>query len=440
MKRLICTVGAFAFMFFGGASLHAQGDKELKEKLDQGKPDFAVEQLATPAGAAKQEAVIPNSYVVMLKADKHPPFLKGARKFSSREEQAAEAKRFEEREKRKILTLARAKYKLQESDVLEVFTSGFQGFAATIPDGDARGFMNAAKSDADVESFFQDFEVSIDAVVEREIPAEDLLAQTIPWGVAFVGWADVPAGPRMAWILDTGIDLDHPDLNVETNPTYAKSFVKGGKLDDGNGHGTHVAGTIGAKNNTIGVVGVAAGARVVPVKVLSDRGSGSWSGILAGINHVYMYAVAGDAMNLSLGGVGSNADAEGKLVAAGGKGIFVAIAAGNSNADANNYTPARANGEKVYTVSAMDSYCKLASFSNYGNPPVDYAAPGVGILSTYRRGGYAELNGTSMASPHIAGLMLLTGGAVTSSGCCGADGAFVCQDKDAVLDRVARKP
>jgi subtilisin family serine protease len=434
MRRIVCTGGALLLWTLASAALVAQGNRESQG----GKPDFEVEEVSQTLGVASQEKPIANSYIVILKADKHPAFTKGARKFGSRADQAAAAKAFQEREARKIMTLARAKYKLDASAVTEVYTSGFQGFAATIPDATAKGFMNASKSDSDVQSFYQDFEVSIDAVVEEVIPAEAMLAQTIPWGIDFVGWGPAPTD-RMAWILDTGIDLDHPDLNVVTDPQYAVSFVKGRSPNDGNGHGTHVAGTIGAINNGVGVVGVAAGAKVVPVKVLSDRGSGSWSGILAGINHVYQVALPGDAMNLSLGGYGSNVDVESKLVAAGEKGIFVAIAAGNSNADAMNYTPARATGTNVFSISAMDNQCKLASFSNYGNPPVVYAAPGVNILSTYKGGAYASLNGTSMASPHVAGLYLLTGGDVENKGCPCGDGSKVCQDKDATPDTVVRK-
>lgn len=105
------------------------------------------------------------------------------------------------------------------------------------------------------------------------------------------------------WVLDTGIDLDHADLNVDANRGFT-AFTKGrdaGK-DDGNGHGTHVAGTIAALNKGIDVVGVAAGAVVVPVKVLDSRGSGSWSGVLAGIDHVAANASPGDCANMSLGG------------------------------------------------------------------------------------------------------------------------------------------
>jgi subtilisin family serine protease len=140
--------------------------------------------------------------------------------------------------------------------------------------------------------------------------------------------------------------------------------------------------------------------------VLDRRGSGSYSGVIAGIDYVTANGSNGDVANLSLGG-GVSSAVDDAVIALGQSGVKVAIAAGNSGANANNYSPARANGPNLYTVSAMASGDVWASFSNYANPPVDYCAPGVGIESTYKGGGYSTLNGTSMASPHVAGILLL---------------------------------
>ncbi len=246
--------------------------------------------------------------------------------------------------------------------------------------------------------------------------------QTTPWGTTRVGGAINGANAGAAWILDSGIDLDHPDLNVDVSRSV--SFLGGNQAnnpDDQNGHGTHVAGTIGAIDNNIGSVGVAEGASVISVRVLDRRGSGSTSGVIAGVDHVAANAASGDVANMSLGGGVSTTLDNAVINAAGGNGCncpFV-LAAGNESQHANNSSPARANGSNIYTVSSMTSSDTWSSFSNYGNPPVDYCAPGSSIYSTYKGGGYATLSGTSMASPHVAGILLI--GGITSDGTVSGD-------------------
>lgn len=237
--------------------------------------------------------------------------------------------------------------------------------------------------------------------------------QETPWGITRIGGATSGVG-KTAWIIDTGINLSHPDLNVDVARSTSM-FTSGrdaGTAEDYNGHGSHVAGTIAALNNNIGVVGVAAGATVVAVKVLDSRGSGSYSGVIAGVDYVASNGKSGDVANMSLGGPVSQALDDAILAASGS--VKFALAAGNESADANNSSPARVNGQNIYTVSAIDVNDRFASFSNYGNPPVDFAAPGVSIKSTWKDGGYNTISGTSMASPHMAGLLLL--GNVTTSG------------------------
>jgi len=222
--------------------------------------------------------------------------------------------------------------------------------------------------------------------------------------------------------------LDHADLNVDV--ARSRTFVDRTKnADDENGHGTHVAGTVAALNNTIGVVGVAAGAPVVAVRVLDRRGSGSYSWIIAGVDYVGANAKSGDVVNMSLGGPSSDALDQAVLNAA-AKGIKFAIAAGNESQNSNNVSPARVNHQNVYTISAMDSKDVFASFSNYANPPVDYCAPGVNIYSTYKGGGYSTLSGTSMASPHACGVLLL--GAPRTDG-------YVLNDPDGNADPIIHR-
>jgi subtilisin family serine protease len=248
-------------------------------------------------------------------------------------------------------------------------------------------------------------------------------AQQTPWGITRVGGISSYTGSGVAWIIDTGVDLTHPDLNVGSGVSFVPRVTS---PNDDNGHGTHVAGTIAAINNTIGVVGVAPGAKVIPVKVLDKKGSGTTSGVISGINYVAANGKSGDVANMSLGGGVSTALDEAVLSAS--SVVKFALAAGNESDDANNHSPARVNGPNIYTVSAMDSSDKWAYFSNYGNPPIDYCAPGVSIYSTYKSGGYATLSGTSMATPHVAGLLLL--GNLTTSG-------YVSGDPDNKPDPIA---
>ncbi|SIQ75134.1 S8 family peptidase [Micromonospora avicenniae] len=223
-------------------------------------------------------------------------------------------------------------------------------------------------------------------------------------------------------VIDSGVDLDHPDLNVYT--AGAKNCSTGNSADDGNGHGTHVAGTIGALDNSAGVVGVAPGARIWPVRVLNNAGSGSFSAIICGIDYVTAHASEIEVANMSLGGAGTdsacgtNKDAMHEAICRSvAAGVTYVVAAGNETDDAANHVPAAY--DEVVTVSALADFnglpgggaaatCRsdvddtLADFSNYGGD-VDIMAPGVCIYSTYKGAGYATLSGTSMASPHVAG-------------------------------------
>ncbi|HKX76269.1 MAG TPA: S8 family serine peptidase, partial [Acidimicrobiia bacterium] len=206
-------------------------------------------------------------------------------------------------------------------------------------------------------------------------------------------------------VIDTGIDLDHPDLNVvaSTNCSGGGPFKRscGSGGNDGHGHGTHVAGTIGAIDNDQGVVGVAPGARLWAVKVLSDSGSGYTSWILAGLDYVVANADAIEVGNMSLGGSFSQALNDG-VAGAVDAGVTMVVAAGNSDADAADFSPA--SEPKAITVSALADFngepggganptCRsdqddtLADFSNWGSV-IDIAAPGVCINSTWLNGGY----------------------------------------------------
>jgi subtilisin len=232
-------------------------------------------------------------------------------------------------------------------------------------------------------------------------------------------------------IIDTGIDVDHPDLNVAggTNCSSGKTY------DDGNGHGTHVAGTVAAKDDANGVVGMAPGAKLYAVRVLNNNGSGSWSSVACGIDWVTKNAapLGIKVANMSLGGSGSDngtciGDALHKAICDSvAAGVTYTVAAGNSNANFSGFVPAAYN--EVLTVTAEADFNGLpgggaaatcrsdvdetpADFSNFttaGSADAGHtiAAPGVCIRSTWKGGTYNTISGTSMASPHVAGTAAL---------------------------------
>ena len=325
-----------------------------------------------------------------------------------------------------VATNVRALASANGARVKHVYETGLKGFAANMSAQAAANLSRHPK----VKYIEQDQIVTVNKGKPGGGGSDPV--QTVPWGITRVNGGVTYTGNNVAWVLDTGIDLDHPDLNVELNdptrPPFTAYYKRRNKpvYDDGDGHGTHVAGTIAAIDNGIGVVGVAAGAKVIPVKVLSDQGSGSYSDVIAGINHVGQYGKPGDVANMSLGGGFSQAVND-AVIAASAQ-VKFALAAGNESTDANTKSPASANGSNIYTVSAMNSSDTWASFSNYGNPPVDYCAPGVSIYSTYKGGGYATLSGTSMATPHVAGILLL--GNIRTDG-------YVIGDPDGQRDPIA---
>lgn len=293
----------------------------------------------------------------------------------------------------------------QGGRVTHMYTTALKGFAAKMPSEAAARLVAQNPRIAYFEPDAVAFAFAKPSSGGGGAPIACVAPQQTPWGITRVG-GPVSGVGRRAWVIDTGIDFEHPDLNVDV--ARSKSFLLRGKTsaDDGNGHGTHVAGTIGALDNGCDVVGVAAGATLVAVRVLDNSGSGSYSGVIKGVDYVAASAAAGDVANMSLGGPKSDA-LNAAVVGAASRGILFALAAGNESDYAELYSPASAQHDNIYTVSAIDSSDAFAWFSNYGNPPVDCAAPGVAVLSTKNGGGSTTLSGTSMAAPHVAGLLLL---------------------------------
>ncbi|WP_285788217.1 S8 family peptidase [Micromonospora sp. NBRC 101691] len=323
-------------------------------------------------GAGHPDA-IPNSYIVVLK-----------------ESRAAD-------------TQAMTRQLAAEFDVRVEYTysHAVRGFAGTMSPADARRL--AAQPEV--------------AYVEQNAEVRTTATQPNPpsWGLDRIDQRDLPlnssytypntAGNVRAYVIDTGIRTTHTDFGGRAS--WGTNTTGDGNNSDCNGHGTHVAGTIGGT-----AYGVAKGVSLIAVKVLGCTGSGSWAGVTAGVDWVTAHHAPGvpAVANMSLGGVGSNATLENAVRNSIADGVVYALASGNNNSDACNFTPARV-GEAI-TVNASTRTDARASFSNWGTC-TDIFAPGDGITSAWHTGDTATntISGTSMAAPHVAGAAALVLGA-----------------------------
>ncbi|KAL7628531.1 Cuticle-degrading protease [Parahypoxylon ruwenzoriense] len=270
---------------------------------------------------------------------------------------------------------------------------GFKGFASALTAEDLEKLQNHP----DVEFIEQDAIMSINAYTTQS---------GAPWGISRLshktgtnGYVyDSSAGSgTCAYVIDTGIYTSHSEF--EGRAQFLANYVDSSNTD-GNGHGTHVAGTIGSAT-----YGVAKKTRLYAVKVLDSSGSGTTSGVIAGMNFVTSDSQtrdcpAGTVANMSLGG-GASSSINSAARAMINAGVFLAVAAGNDNQNAANSSPA--SEPTVCTVGATTQSDARASYSNYGSV-VDIFAPGSSILSTWTSGRTNTISGTSMATPHIAGL------------------------------------
>jgi len=202
-------------------------------------------------------------------------------------------------------------------------------------------------------------------------------------------------------VLDTGCDLDHPDLDDNLLP--GKNFVQRGKPPvDGNGHGTHITGTLVAENNDIGMVGVCPLAKVRPVKVLDDKGNGNLLNVAKGIRWAVNQGV--DIISMSLGAPVKVQQVRKAIQFAANQGIPTFVAAGNAGNTKEVFYPA--NYPETIAIGAVDKKFRRANFSNTGQN-LDFMAPGVDIFSTVPNDWYATLSGTSMACPFAVGVAAL---------------------------------
>ncbi|MFW6639168.1 PKD domain-containing protein [Nocardiopsis algeriensis] len=309
-----------------------------------------------------------------------------------------------------------------DDDPIGVYEHALTGYAAEMTAAEASDLLldpdvAFVQEDQPVHAFDQDVPDGISRTFAPDNP-----------NLAINGQADYVPDVAIA-VLDTGVDGSHPDLNVVDSVNCTSGTCVPNTASDGNGHGTHVAGSAAAIDNGEGVVGMAPGADIWNVQVLNASGSGSLAGITAGVDHVAAHADEIAVANMSLGCQNCSNQALGQAISSAvDSGVAFAVAAGNSATDAANFFPA--NHPDVLTVSSMadsdgapggnggslgctgDADDTLSYFSNYG-AVVEIAAPGSCITSTLPGGAYGSMSGTSMASPHAAGglALLATGDA-----------------------------
>jgi len=300
------------------------------------------------------------------------------------------------------------------ANIVHTYTNSIKGFTIKMPCfaahtafGDSK-YIKSMESDAIVTAIGKPTDRPTKPPKETEpVPdIEEPSTQKVSYGTTRVG-GSVDGTGKTAWVIDSGVDLDHPDLNVDTS----RGFTVFRTMNDENGHGTHVAGIIGAIDNTIDTVGIASNTTIIPVRVMDRKGNGFMSDVIAGIDHVASYDnIAAQCVNLSLGGGVYDVLDTAIIAAAEKTGAYFTLAAGNESDDAINHSPARANGLNVFTISAVDENDAFAWFSNYGESTIDYAAPGVQIVSLWKNGGTNTIDGTSMAAPHACAVLMMTSG------------------------------
>ena len=292
-------------------------------------------------------------------------------------------------------------------EILQIYDSASEGFSVQLPHLIVPDLEDLDGVELVVEDAKQDYVVPEDPDSSFEYGDNEVPDGIFRIGGPYQGSASL-SGIEVA-VIDTGIDSSHSDLNVVAEADIVcDSWDECANGSDPNGHGTHVAGTIGAIADGDGVAGVAPGVKLHAVRVLGSDGSGYYSDIIAGIEYVLENPEI-RVVNMSIGGTMSSAtdplaEAIQRLV---DSGVIVCIAAGNESQDTANVAPAGYDlGVIVSAYDSSNSDLGFAWFSNYGDA-VDIAAPGVSIYSTWPDGGYESLDGTSMATPHVAGAAAL---------------------------------
>ena len=357
-----------------GSEGAALADEAVADEADQSAAQLAAQSTAPaaalPTGLLRAARPIPGQYIVVL----HEAEL------AARSEGA--------------LAVASAMTKAVGGQLLHGYSHALTGFAAKMSEEAARKLL----ADPRVAFIEEDGVMQADATQAGATWGLDRIDQKARPVNGNYSYHTTGAGVH-AYIIDTGMRLTHSEYAGRVGNGF-DAVTSGGNANDCNGHGTHVAGTVGGST-----YGVAKGVTLHPVRVLDCNGSGSYAGVIAGVDWVTANRVLPAVANMSLGG-GASAAVDAAVTSSIAAGVSYAIAAGNNNADACSFSPART--PNAITVSATDANDARSSFSNYGTC-VDIAAPGSSITSSWLTSDTATavLSGTSMAAPHVAGVAAL---------------------------------
>lgn len=281
--------------------------------------------------------------------------------------------------------------------ILQSYDSALKGFAIYLPDTAGTAFIEAMKKNPQVLSVENDTVVNIDATTQTNADwgLDRIDQKALPLNSTY-SYSQTGTGTT-AYIVDTGILSTHQEFSGRVLSGYT-AISDGNGTTDCNGHGTHVAGTVGGTT-----YGVAKNVKLVPVRILGCDGSGASSNVIAGLDWILKNGIKPAVVNMSLGGAASSS-LDSAVENLYNNGYVMVVAAGNSNTDACTSSPARTSN--AITVAATDNTDTRASYSNYGSC-VDIFAPGSQINSSWIGSNTATkvLNGTSMATPHVAGVV-----------------------------------
>ena len=307
----------------------------------------------------------------------------------------------------------------------KAFVDGAVGFVANL----SMSQINELQNDPNVEGVYPDF--TIQSTRPRMQSRPRMQGESInesdfydpvsksSCAIPLIGGSQTSSSNSSIWVIDSGVDASHLDLNVNSNPLLSVSFVEteGNPLVDMIGHGTHCAGLAAGKGSgNPGVTGMSAGAEIISVKILDSNGLGTWSQLILALDHVSKFGVKGDVVLMSLGGGNECSDdpiLRDLITSLGNDRIFVVMSAGNDGVMSSQNLPGCIDGQNIVTVGALDFSCDelqgLAGYSNTGIPSIDYLAPGSNMISAFPNNQYQTMSGTSMAAAVVAGLIHSTG-------------------------------